>query len=131
MMNKRGLSVVLILVIVLVLAGGAYFLITQTKTTPNTGNNGTQTPAPAGASNAVEISNFAFSPASLTINAGDTVTWTNLDSTAHTITSDTGTELASEHISSGGTFSHTFASAGTYDYHCSIHLSMKGKIIVQ
>jgi amicyanin len=81
--------------------------------------------------NSIEIKNFAFSPSTLTIKTGETVTWTNDDSTTHTITSDTGSELGSGSISTGQTYSHTFNTAGTFDYHCSIHTSMKGKVIVE
>ncbi len=79
----------------------------------------------------VNISGFAFSPSTLTISAGDTVTWTNMDSASHTITSDSGTELASSSISNGGTYSHTFNTKGTFGYHCSIHTTMKGTIVVE
>jgi len=81
--------------------------------------------------NAVEIKDFAFNPSEITIKAGETVTWTNGDSAPHTITSDSGTELASDPINNGQSYSHTFDKAGEYDYHCSIHTMMKGKVIVQ
>jgi plastocyanin len=80
---------------------------------------------------AVAISNFAFSPITITINAGDTVIWTNNDNAQHTVTSDNGGALNSATISNGGTYSHAFLTPGTYAYHCSIHASMKGTVIVQ
>jgi plastocyanin len=67
----------------------------------------------------------------LTINVGDTVIWTNLDSVAQDVVSDSGNELSSITLGQGGTYSHTFTKAGTYPYHCSINQYMKGKIIVQ
>lgn len=79
----------------------------------------------------IVIQNFAFSPLTITINKGDTVIWTNMDSTAHTVTSDSGSELSSSTFTKGGTYSHTFNTVGTFSYHCSIHTSMKGKVIVQ
>jgi amicyanin len=79
----------------------------------------------------VEIANFAFFPAEIKIKQGTTVIWTNKDSAPHTITSDSGSEISSPSLSNGGTYSHTFSQAGTFDYHCSIHLSMKGKVIVE
>lgn len=88
--------------------------------------NQTQTPS-AGAAN-VAIRNFAFAPATLTVKAGDTVTWTNDDSVPHQIKSET---FNSASLSRGQTFSFTFQTAGTYDYSCAIHPSMKGQIIVQ
>ncbi|MCL4418145.1 MAG: cupredoxin family copper-binding protein [Actinobacteria bacterium] len=79
---------------------------------------------------AVTIKSNAFDPASLTIKVGDTVTWTNNDSYNHTITSDNGA-FDSGNISGGGTFSFTFNTAGTFNYHCSVHTFMTAKIIVQ
>jgi amicyanin len=80
--------------------------------------------------NNVYISNFAFNPGELKVKAGDTVTWTNQDSTPHRIISDTGNELNSQILSQGGTYSHTFNQAGTFTYHCSIHTYMKGTVTV-
>jgi plastocyanin len=86
-------------------------------------------PPPAGA-NAVSIQNYAFSPSTLTVSAGTTITWTNQDSVSHTITSDSGA-FDSGSIASGNTNSYTINTPGTYSYHCSIHPSMKASIIVQ
>ncbi len=86
----------------------------------------TQTPS----GNNVYIQNYAFNPASLTVKAGDTVTWTNKDSVSHTVTSDTGL-FGSSPLANGQTFSYTFTTAGSYAYTCSIHPAMHGTIIVQ
>jgi len=88
----------------------------------------TSAPAPQAT---VTIQNFAFSPNNLTVNIGNTVAWTNLDSVTHTIVSDSGNELNSGSIAQGQSFSHTFAKAGVYSYHCGIHPSMKATITVQ
>jgi plastocyanin len=77
---------------------------------------------------AINIENYAFNPATVTIAKGATVTWTNNDSTPHQIKSD---KFNSDLLSQGQSFSFTFAEAGTYDYSCSIHPSMTGTIIVQ
>jgi len=77
---------------------------------------------------AIDIQNFAFSPASLTISKGTAVTWTNNDSATHQIKSAT---FNSGQLSKGQTFSFTFNDTGTFDYSCAIHPSMTGKIIVQ
>lgn len=79
----------------------------------------------------VNISNFAFSPSELRIKEGDSVVWTNKDSVAHTVTSDFGSELDSTFLSNGQTYSHTFSDKGTFEYHCTPHLQMKAKIIVE
>jgi plastocyanin len=64
-----------------------------------------------------------FSPANLTVSAGTMVTWKNDDAVAHTVTSATGSPdtFNSGNVGGGGTFSHTFGSAGTYPYYCTIH----------
>jgi plastocyanin len=74
----------------------------------------------------------AFDPNPLAVAVGDTVTWTNTDGTQHTVTSDApGTELDSGLIAPGGTYEHTFTSAGTFTYHCSrTGHQMTGTIIV-
>jgi len=82
----------------------------------------------------VAIKSFAFSPEKITITAGDTVVWTNMDSAPHTVTSEPGSsvkELDSERLARGDSYSHTFETAGTYSYHCGIHTSMRGKVFVQ
>ncbi len=79
----------------------------------------------------VEIKSFAFMPGNLEIKAGDTVVWTNKDSSKHTVTSDSGSELNSPTMSSGEKFSHTFTKAGTYAYHCAFHSGMTATITVK
>ncbi len=86
-------------------------------------------PGPTG-SNAVNISGFAFAPATITVKAGDKVTWTNKDSTAHTVTSDDGRFASSGTLSQNQTYTVTFGTAGTFAYHCSIHPTMTGTVTV-
>ena len=76
----------------------------------------------------VTIQNFAFSPGTVTILKGDTVTWTNQDGTDHTVTFADG---GSSNLGKGTTYSKTFNDVGTFDYHCSIHTYMTGKVVVQ
>jgi len=78
----------------------------------------------------IDIVNFAFSPSSITINVGDTIIWTNYDSSSHTVTSDDGI-FNSGGISKDNTWSYTFTSAGTFGYHCAPHPGMTGTVIVQ
>jgi plastocyanin len=79
--------------------------------------------------NQVFIQNMAFNPATITVTAGTTITWTNKDGYAHTVTSDANL-FNSGNIASNGTFSFTFSTAGTYSYHCAIHASMTAKVVV-
>jgi plastocyanin len=77
-----------------------------------------------------------YEPATLTVSAGSTVTWKNTDSTLHTVTSGSaetgvsGTEFDSSYLAGGKTFQHTFSSAGTFDYYCTLHPFMKGQVVV-
>ncbi|GAA2926105.1 hypothetical protein GCM10020221_22570 [Streptomyces thioluteus] len=77
----------------------------------------------------VSIRDFAFIPDSLTVNAGDTVTWTNEDGTDHTVTADDGS-FNSGRFGQGRTFSHTFTLSGPFPYHCDIHREMRGTVTV-
>ena len=85
--------------------------------------------APAGGA-AVTIQGFAFSPTTLTVAVGATVTWTNDDTTTHTATADDGSFDAGK-IAPGQTATATFSKAGTFAYHCTIHPQMKATIVVQ
>jgi plastocyanin len=77
----------------------------------------------------VRISDFTFSPATITVAAGTAITWTNEDPAPHSIISDR--LIASPTFGPGKTFEFVFTQPGTYEYHCGIHPSMKGTVIVQ
>ena len=79
--------------------------------------------------NEVWIQSMAFNPGTITVVAGTTITWTNKDGVAHTVTSNTGL-FDSGTISINGTYSHLFASAGTFPYYCTIHPSMTATVVV-
>ncbi len=79
---------------------------------------------------AVTIQGFAFGPASINVAVGSSVSWTNQDGTAHTVTADDGS-FDSGSLAQGATFSQTFDTPGTYTYHCAIHSSMTGTITVE
>jgi plastocyanin len=79
----------------------------------------------------VDISDFAFQPATVTIQAGDTVTWTNNDSVAHTATSTHDPASFDGEMEPGESFSFTFSEPGTFDYICEIHPAMEGTIVVE
>jgi plastocyanin len=85
-------------------------------------------PAVFAADTAIDIADFAF-PATTTVNAGDTVTWSNTSGVVHTATADDGS-FDTGSISDGASGSVTFDEAGTFPYHCTIHASMTGSIVV-
>jgi plastocyanin len=78
-----------------------------------------------------------YDPSPLTVKTDTSVTWTNKDSTIHTVTSglpengDVGTLFDSSLINPGNTFVHVFDKQGTFDYSCTLHPFMHGQIIVK
>lgn len=76
--------------------------------------------------------NLTFTPSSLTIQVGDTVTWQNIGGGFHNVEADDNSFTNGTASSSNWTFSHTFTAAGTVGYHCAIHIGsgMVGQIVV-
>ena len=97
-----------------VLAGGVLFA-------------GAQTAAAAG----VGIDNFTFNPATVTVKAGTTVTWTNKDDIPHGIAATNNTFKRSQALDTDDSFSFTFTTPSTYQYFCYIHPHMTGTIVVE
>lgn len=93
------------------------------------GDKGTRS-AKASASTTVTIRDFEFSPAAITINVGDTVTWNNEGPTAHSATANDGS-FDTGIMNEGESGSHTFDTAGTFSYICTPHPFMKGTVTVQ
>ena len=89
-----------------------------------------EAPAPPAGPNAVDINNFAFTPATLTIPAGTTITWTNRDEEPHTVVSNDGSTFHSPGMGTGASYTVTFTNTGTFDYVCSIHPFMHGTVVV-
>ena len=79
---------------------------------------------------AVTIDNFRFTPPEITVPAGTTIRWTNQDGPTHTVTSDTAGTFDSGNLATNASFSFTFSTPGTFPYHCAIHPTMLGKVIV-
>jgi plastocyanin len=78
----------------------------------------------------IKVDNFSFTPATITVTAGTTVSWINRDDIPHTVASD-GKEFKSKALDTDEKFSYTFSKAGTYVYFCSLHPKMTGKVIVE
>lgn len=78
---------------------------------------------------AMNIQNMAFEKSSVTVSVGTTVTWTNRDGAAHTVTSDGGL-FGSDLLATGKSFSFTFTKEGIYRYSCGPHPSMQGTVVV-
>lgn len=106
----------------LVILSGIVFIYSCSKS-----NNA---PKPAtGATVSVSIKNMAFSPDTLRIKTGTTVTWMNNDGMTHTVTSNTSL-FDSGNLAAGLSFQYTFNAAGTFTYYCVIHAGMRGVVVV-
>ncbi len=83
---------------------------------------------PPAQTQSVNIKSFAFNPVGAVVSVGSTVTWTNQDAVAHTVT---GAGFDSGAMAQNATFAHTFNTKGTFAYHCSFHSSMVASVTVQ
>lgn len=119
------------LIIVLVIVAVIVFMFVFYKT-PAKKVMPAQTSNSAASQNAiatVSISNFAFNSSTIQVKKGTRVVWTNVDGSAHTVTSDSAL-FNSPSIPKDGSYSLTFDKVGTYLYHCSLHPSMHGIVTV-
>ena len=89
----------------------------------------TVTPVSAGTVQA-SIDNFSFAPKQLTVKVGTTVVWANKDDMPHTVTSDDGV-FASPVMDTDQNFQYAFNKPGTFPFHCKLHPSMTGVVVVQ
>lgn len=127
---KKVISVLLLLSLIFVIgASGCGSNYGTTTTPPATTSSPPTTPSASGSSN-IAIGGYAFNPSDITVNVGTTVTWTNNDPVGHQIVSDSAA-FQSSVMNRGEKYSFTFENAGTYAYHCSIHPSMKGSVVVK
>ncbi len=78
----------------------------------------------------IEIDNFSFVPQTVTVEAGTTVRWVNRDDVPHTVVG-TAKEFSSRVLDTGDEYTHTFTTPGSFEYYCSVHPHMKGKVIVE
>jgi len=99
------------------------FLISSCYKSNNTNYNTTPT------SNKVTITSAGYSPASLTVVVGSSVTWTNNDNAVHTVTTSDGS-INSGDIATGSSYSKTFGAAGTFNYYDTNNNNLMGVLIV-
>jgi plastocyanin len=86
----------------------------------------------AGETREIAIDNYSFSPGAITVPVGTTVTWVNHDETPHTVAAgDNPRSFRSEGLDTDDKFSFTFTKPGTYDYLCTVHPYMTGRIVVR
>jgi len=143
-MKKAVIAIAIVLVVVI----GGWVIYNNNKSSSNTPSTGSSTSnntnssandsssssdQTASMTGAITMKNMAFTPSQITVAKGGTVTWTNNDDATHTVTddlSDVGGP-ASGDIKPGETYSFTFNKTGSFQYHCTIHTSMRGTIVVK
>lgn len=130
---SRKLVIATLIVLAILAALGAYLVtrsnqaVAPSTTAPATSESSNG----AVAASAVDIRNMAYTPASITVAKGTTVTWTNNDGVAHTVTeSDGQTGPDSPSIQPGTAYSFIYKNAGTYHYRCTFHSQMAGTVVV-
>lgn len=107
---------------------------------PSMGGGGPP-PPPPGPSASVSVADYSFTPGTLTVKVGTTVTWTNSGSVSHTVSADDGSwgggplagtapDMYGNGGGVGGSYARAFTAAGTFPYHCAIHPSMTGTVTV-
>lgn len=134
-MNSKNILIVLGVLVILGL--GYYFLkMRGSYKTVTTVSTPTSTPSVSGqptvGGSKIVIQNFKYSPSTLTVKAGDTITFTNMDSVPHSIVSDDGKSFSTGELTQGQSTTFTApAKAGTYPFHCSVHPTITGTIVVQ
>jgi plastocyanin len=122
---------IVVLVMVIAISGcSSHNTLSTTPVTPTT----TQIELPGAPT--ITIQNFEFTPPSIPVPKGTTITWVNQDSANHQIVNDAtgtiaqGALFTSGSLPKGASYSFKFYNTGTYPYHCSIHPTMKGTVIV-
>ena len=105
---------------------------TATTAPTATATSATQTTPTTASGTMISIQNYDYSPNTLTISVGTTVTWKNLDNVPHTVADmNNPRSFGSKLLTNGTTYSYTFTQAGTFQYFCTMHPFMTGTIIVQ
>ncbi len=132
-MKKSGVAIIIAIVVV---AGVVALVVKSNKNDNPSGSTSSDTSGSstsqdqAVATTKVNIEDMAYSPATITVKKGSTVTWTNKDSIQHTVTGDESGNMDSETLSNGDTYTFTFDTVGTFGYHCNFHSGLTGKVIV-
>ncbi|HET6863840.1 MAG TPA: cupredoxin family copper-binding protein [Candidatus Saccharimonadales bacterium] len=140
-MNKAIIAIV----IVIIIAAGGWAIFgrgnksnnsiygSSNKNTAPVSNQSNNSASQSQGTGSVSIQNMMFTPSQVTVAKGAKVTWTNNDSVTHTVVDDLSNVGGpnSGDIAPGATYSFTFNKTGSYQYHCSIHPSMRGTIVVR
>jgi plastocyanin len=126
-MKKYILGISMLIAVIVVAVAACSKSGSTNNPTPTNPSKPTDPVVTADAS--VKIQGFAFSPASVTVKAGGTVQWKNVDSTPHTAT-DNNSAFDSGTLNTNGIYTHKFDTPGTYTYHCTFHSTMTNATVV-
>jgi plastocyanin len=138
---RRGSAIVIVIMVVaaLLIAIGGWWVINQrnrTQAPQSDGSTQSNSSSVDSGSNTgvvsdgkVSIADMSFSPSTITVKKGTTVTWTNNDSVTHNVTAGNN-GFTSGNLVPGKQFNFTFDKAGTFSYTCTLHPSMKGTVTV-
>lgn len=143
-MKKSTVFIALAVIILLVVGSAVWLSLSNPSTTADNGGTpaSSESGTPPNTTDAtdetevkISISDMSFSPATVKIKKGTTVTWTNNDTIGHNVVADDANNsggLPASHalMGQGETFSHTFGTVGTFTYHCTPHPFMKGTVEV-
>jgi amicyanin len=134
-MKQNKIIAIVVIIIAVVAVGGAALLSGNKKNdqaSPASSSSSASANSTAVAATKVDIQNYMFSPMSIKVKVGDTVTWTNKDSVHHNVVADTASSDAPNGplIGLGETYSFKFTKAGTYTFHCNPHPYMHGSVTV-
>lgn len=113
----------------LLLGGAVYGLATDEEAERPTASESDD--GGAGGGTTIDIAEFSFSPAELTVSVGDTVTWTNFDNAAHTATASVPGTISSGDLKTDDAYEYTFEEGGSFQYICAYHPFMTGTITVE
>ena len=128
--NKTIIGIIGVVVVAVIIGIVVFAMNRDGNSNNNTSTSKTSNSAVE--SNTVVIKDYAFSPAAIKVKKGTKVTWTNDDTVKHTVTMDDGSKEGpkSQLFGKGETYSYTFNSVGTFDYHCLPHPYMKATVTV-
>lgn len=124
-------NLIIVFLVLAVIGAATYYIVFKDQGEDKNNQEYIITPAVQSSAVTVDIKDFVFAPATLTVQKGTKVTWINGDGAPHTVTSLSGGVLNSPNLSFGESFSFTFEEAGTFDYKCAIHPMMRGVVIVE
>ena len=116
--RRHGVPVLILSAVALMAAG------------PLTGRAAQHPDRTAGHAHTVTIEAMSFKPQVLVVHRGDRITWINKDPFPHTVTS-TGGKFDSHEIAPDASWTYVARKAGEYDYVCTLHVTMKGKVVVR